>query len=73
MASIECNENQAPSDFVQQGLAGALARVDAELRFSSVREAQHGISTWMMHYNQERPHSSLEDQTPEEAYLAMAA
>jgi putative transposase len=36
--------------------------------FDSVRDADQGISNWMDYYNQERPHSSLEDLTPQEAY-----
>lgn len=36
--------------------------------FDSVRDADRQISNWMNYYNQERPHSSLEDLTPQEAY-----
>lgn len=36
--------------------------------FDSVREAITGIGIWMDYYNQERPHSSLGDLTPGEAY-----
>jgi putative transposase len=36
--------------------------------FDSVRDAQAGIGTWMDYYNRERPHSSLDEQTPAEAY-----
>ena len=36
--------------------------------FDSVRDAQAGIGVWMSYYNQERPHSSLGDLTPTEAY-----
>jgi len=31
-------------------------------------EAERVISEWMTFYNQERPHSSLDGRTPEEAY-----
>lgn len=36
--------------------------------FDSVRDAITGIGIWMDYYNQERPHSSLGDLTPGEAY-----
>ena len=41
--------------------------------FDSVRDAADGIGVWMHYYNVERPHSSLADRTPEEAYLELAA
>jgi len=31
-------------------------------------EARHGIGNWIRKYNVERPHSSLDDRTPHEAY-----
>lgn len=34
--------------------------------FGSLREAQVILNTWRNEYNEERPHSSLEDQTPSE-------
>jgi putative transposase len=34
--------------------------------FSSVHEAQHVLEQWRQYYNHERPHSSLEGQTPNE-------
>ncbi len=36
-------------------------------------EARAGIAWWMNFYNQRRPHSSLKDQTPDEAYARRAA
>jgi len=36
--------------------------------FDSVRDADRGIGSWIDYYNRERPHSSLEDLTPREAY-----
>jgi len=36
--------------------------------FDSVRDTITGIGAWMDYYNQERPHSSLDDLTPGEAY-----
>ncbi len=36
-------------------------------------EARAGIAWWINFYNQRRPHSSLEDQTPDEAYTRGAA
>jgi putative transposase len=36
--------------------------------FDSVRDAIAGIGIWMVYYNQTRPHSSLGDLTPAEAY-----
>jgi len=34
--------------------------------FDTIREASDGIDRWMNYYNEERPHSSLDDQTPSE-------
>ena len=36
-------------------------------------EARAGIAWWMDFYNQRRPHSSLEDRTPDEEYSLGAA
>lgn len=36
--------------------------------FETSREATKGIGKWISHYNEERPHSSLEDRTPHEVY-----
>jgi len=41
--------------------------------FDSFRDAHDGIGGWMEYYNDERPHSSLEDRTPGEVYRALAA
>ena len=41
--------------------------------FDSVRDAAAGIDDWMRYYNIERPHSSLNDRTPQEAYFEKAA
>lgn len=41
--------------------------------FDSVRDAAAGIDTWIRYYNAERPHSSLGDRTPQEAYWEKAA
>lgn len=41
--------------------------------YDSVRDIAQGVGDWMRYYNTERPHSSLGDCTPEEAYLAEAA
>jgi len=41
--------------------------------FDSVRDAATGIDDWMHYYNVERPHSSLGDRTPAEAYWAQVA
>ena len=42
--------------------------------FDSVRDAGGGIGAWMSYYNTERPHSSLDGQTPREYFdLAKAA
>lgn len=41
--------------------------------FDTFREAQAGIDHWMHYYNNERPHSSLGDQTPDEVYQRLAA
>ena len=39
--------------------------------FDSLRDATAQIGNWMMYYNRERPHSSLADLTPREAYWGM--
>jgi putative transposase len=38
--------------------------------YDSVGHARRSLDTYMIWYNQNRPHSSLEDQTPDEAYFA---
>ena len=37
--------------------------------YASVSEAKAGIGRYLMQYNAARPHSSLADQTPDEAYF----
>jgi putative transposase len=39
--------------------------------FETGREAAKGIGKWISRYNEERPHSSLDDRTPNEAYYNM--
>ena len=39
--------------------------------YDSVREARTSIQRYLDWYNRFRPHSSLDRQTPEEAYIAM--
>jgi len=41
--------------------------------FDSFKEAKAGIDQWMSYYNGDRPHSSLGDKTPAEAYFLLAA
>ena len=36
--------------------------------FETGSEAKAGIGKWITFYNEQRPHSSLDDQTPDEAY-----
>jgi putative transposase len=36
--------------------------------FETGSEARKGIEKWIRRYNEERPHSSLDDRTPDEAY-----
>ena len=36
--------------------------------FATGSEAKKIIDKWLRHYNEERPHSSLDDKTPHEAY-----
>ncbi len=36
--------------------------------FETGSETRQGLSRWVNHYNHDRPHSSLEDRTPDEAY-----
>ena len=38
--------------------------------YESVSEAKSGLETYFMFYNQQRPHSALDDQTPDEFYCA---
>jgi putative transposase len=37
--------------------------------FESIRQAQEKINHWINFYNQDRPHSSLNDRTPNETYF----
>jgi hypothetical protein len=39
--------------------------------YESVGEARKSIANYLTWYNQQRPHSSLSDKTPDEAYFAM--
>ncbi len=39
--------------------------------FETGSEARNGIERWIRRYNEERPHSSLDDRTPHEAYWNM--
>jgi putative transposase len=39
--------------------------------YESVSLARHSIADYLKWYNQRRPHSSLADRTPDEAYFAM--
>jgi putative transposase len=39
--------------------------------YESVSQARQSIADYLSWYNQRRPHSSLSDQTPDEAYFAM--
>jgi putative transposase len=39
--------------------------------YESVGQARQSITDYLSWYNQKRPHSSLSDQTPDEAYFAM--
>jgi putative transposase len=39
--------------------------------YESVSQARHSIADYLTWYNQHRPHSSLADRTPDEAYFAM--
>lgn len=32
--------------------------------FKNIHEVQHLTNTWLKHYNEERPHESLNNQTP---------
>ena len=36
--------------------------------FETGSAARQGIGRWVSHYNQDRPHSSLDDHTPDEMY-----
>jgi putative transposase len=39
--------------------------------YESVSQARQSIADYLTWYNQRRPHSSLADRTPDEAYFAM--
>jgi putative transposase len=39
--------------------------------YESVGQARKSIANYLTWYNQQRPHSSLADKTPDEAYFAM--
>jgi putative transposase len=39
--------------------------------YESVGQARQSIAAYMTWYNRQRPHSSLADRTPDEAYFAM--
>jgi putative transposase len=39
--------------------------------YESVAHARKSIANYLTWYNQQRPHSSLSDKTPDEAYFAM--
>jgi putative transposase len=39
--------------------------------YESVGQACQSIANYLTWYNQQRPHSSLSDKTPDEAYFAM--
>jgi len=41
--------------------------------FDSFKDAHTGIGGWFDYYNNERPHSRLDDQTPNEVYQRLAA
>lgn len=41
--------------------------------FQTGSEARRGLEIWFTYYNQDRPHSALNDQTPDEAYGRRAA
>ena len=36
--------------------------------FDNMKDAKEKLKTWIEYYNHERPHSSLNDQTPNEVY-----
>ena len=36
--------------------------------FDNMKDVQEKLNTWIDYYNHERPHSSLNDQTPNEVY-----
>ena len=39
--------------------------------FDNMKDAKEKLQTWIDSYNHERPHSSLNDQTPNEVYEAI--
>ena len=39
--------------------------------FDDVRSLKCGLAKWISFYNAQRPHSSLDDRTPDEAYFAI--
>ncbi|MCA1987546.1 MAG: integrase core domain-containing protein [Desulfarculus sp.] len=39
--------------------------------FETGAQARKGVGDWIEYYDQRRPHSSLDDKTPDEAYLSL--
>lgn len=37
--------------------------------YDSVNDAKRGLETYFKFYNQNRPHTALDDQTPDEVYF----
>jgi transposase InsO family protein len=40
-----------------------------DMHFETRRQAQHEVIDWLAFYNSRRPHSSLDRQTPDQAYF----
>lgn len=55
--------------FIQNGQNGLEYR--KAKAYESVGQAQKSIDNYLMWYNQKRPHSSLSNKTPDEAYFEM--
>ncbi|MFP3506699.1 integrase core domain-containing protein, partial [Burkholderia sp. SIMBA_062] len=51
-------------------LFNRLAHKNADRFYESVSHARRSIGQYIELYNRKRPHSSLADQTPDEAYFA---
>lgn len=41
--------------------------------YRSLEDARDSIARWIAEYNHDRPHSGVQDRTPHEAFVALAA
>jgi hypothetical protein len=63
-------ESASVADFPFFGPGHLPQHANAPPTYDSVSHARRSIGNYLNWYNQNRPHSSLSDQTPDEAYFA---